>query len=345
VAQSLWQWTLIAGLTVVVLGLLPETKVRRRHAIFCASLLLMVVTSLVTLIAAAVRVEPAFRGPVLYAFGGLAIVPPIVEAGLPILRVTGGLWLIGLTVQLARIGLAWKNARDLAHAHREPIAPQLQVMLDELHRSMQVTGPVSVWLSSRAAVPMVVGWRQPLILLPAGASRDLTDAQLRMILAHELAHIRRLDPIVNLAQVFANALTFHHPLARWVSRKLRTEREYCCDDEAVAVGGDRASYAHALTRLDERRVDQPLAIAAASGTLLDRIARLAGRPAPRLSRSRAGMLGFASVVVATTLFALTANLPPPWLPAGVRLRRPAPPGQVIGPALEPLPRREDLNRR
>ena len=97
-------------------------------------------------------------------------------------------------------------------------------------------------------------------------------------------------------QVVANALTFHHPAARWVSQKLRTEREYCCDDVVVATYGDAAGYARALALLDERRIDQPLAVAAASGTLLDRIARIAGGSRARLTAWRGGMLGVAAVL-------------------------------------------------
>ena len=81
VVQSLWQWSLIGGATVLILGLLQDRSARRRHAICCVSLLLMIATSVVTLIAAGVRVEPVFRGPVLYAFGGVAIVPAICRIG------------------------------------------------------------------------------------------------------------------------------------------------------------------------------------------------------------------------------------------------------------------------
>jgi beta-lactamase regulating signal transducer with metallopeptidase domain len=274
----------------------------------------------------------------LYAFGGVAIVPAIVSSGRTILLVAGAGWLAGLTMQLWRVALAWQRARDLTRAHREAVDPDVQATVNELHESMHVRRPVSAWTSSRAAVPMVVGWRRPMILLPAAAVHELTDSQLRMILVHELEHIRRRDDIVHLMQVVANALAFHHPAARWVSRKLRTEREYCCDDVAVDAFGDAAGYARALALLDERRVDQPLAVAAASGTLLDRIARIAGRSGSTLSRWRAGTLGVTAILVAATLFALSANLPPPWLPAGVRLRRPAPPGHTIGPPMESQPR-------
>ena len=87
-------------------------------------------------------------------------------------------------------------------------------------------------------------------------------------------------------QIAADALLFHHPAARWLSRRIRVEREYCCDDEAMAVARDPNMYARALAALEESRTESRLAVAAASGTLLDRIQRIAGVPRPTLTPLR-----------------------------------------------------------
>ena len=133
---------------------------------------------------------------------------------------------------------------------------------------------------------MVLGWRRPIILLPARTTDQLTGDQLRAVLAHELAHVRRHDYVTNLFQIAADALLFHHPAARWLSRRIRVEREYCCDDEAMAVARDPNMYARALAALEESRTESRLAVAAASGTLLDRIQRIAGVPRPTLTPLR-----------------------------------------------------------
>src|SRR5438874_11455604 len=83
-----------------------------------------------------------------------------------------------------------------------------------------------------------------------------------MIIAHELAHIRRLDGFVNLFQIGVETLLFYHPAVWWVSQRIRTEREHCCDDEAVAVSGDAVNYARALTLMEEWRTAPSLLMAA-----------------------------------------------------------------------------------
>src|SRR5262249_21714736 len=150
---------------------------------------------------------------------------------------------------------------DIADAGKD-----VRALVSDLRAELAVRGPVAVFGSARASVPMVLGWPRATILLPGSAVKRLDRAQLRAVLAHELAHIQRRDYLTNLLQIAADTILFHHPGARWVSRRIRMEREYCCDDAAVAVGDARA-YAHALAALDDARADCRWAIAARSGTL------------------------------------------------------------------------------
>ena len=102
-------------------------------------------------------------------------------------------------------------------------------------------------------VPSVVGWLRPVILLPASALTGLSPAHLDAIIAHELAHVRRHDFAVNLLQTAAEILLFYHPACWWISRRIRAEREHCCDDIAVSLCGDRLLYATALADLEALR--------------------------------------------------------------------------------------------
>src|SRR6185503_3583474 len=126
----------------------------------------------------------------------------------------------------------------------------------------------------------MVGWVKPAVLLPAAALTGLSTVQLESLLAHELAHVRRHDYLVNLLQGLIETLLFYHPAVWWVSRQIRREREHCCDDIAVALCGDVKLYAGALAQLEELRgrVLEP-ALAATGGELLGRIRRLL-QPAP-----------------------------------------------------------------
>ena len=82
-------------------------------------------------------------------------------------------------------------------------------------------------------VPSVIGTIRPVVLLPVAALTNLTPDQIEALLAHELAHIRRRDYAMNLAQTVAEALLFFHPAVWWMSARIREEREHCCDDVAV----------------------------------------------------------------------------------------------------------------
>ena len=123
-----------------------------------------------------------------------------------------------------------------------------------------------------------------LVLLPLCVVTGLPAAQLELILAHELAHIRRHDYLVNLLQTLVETLFFYHPAVWWLSRQIRNERENCCDDVAMAIAGSRADYGRALLAIEElRAASTALSLAASGGSLLARIRRIAGcEPVPRV---------------------------------------------------------------
>jgi protocatechuate 3,4-dioxygenase beta subunit len=161
---------------------------------------------------------------------------------------------------------------------------------------------VRVVHSVRVACPLVVGAVRPMILLPASLLTGLSPSEIESLLAHELAHVRRHDYTVNLAQCVVETLLFYHPAVWWVSRRIRLEREHCCDDIAVAATGDRAGYVRALAAMAEVSNGAPrLAQAATGGALLARVRRLLGLPdtdAPRGPRWLAGAVALALCILA-----------------------------------------------
>jgi hypothetical protein len=98
-----------------------------------------------------------------------------------------------------------------------------------------------------------MGVFRSLILLPASALTALSAEQLEVVLAHELAHIRRADYLWNIPQTMIETLFFFHPAVWWVSSNLRQQRELCCDDVALACCTDPLVYATALLCLEEQR--------------------------------------------------------------------------------------------
>jgi len=187
------------------------------------------------------------------------------------------------------------------------------------HLAMRIGVRVRVRLiiTAKVAVPCVVGWLKPVILLPPAAMAGLTPLQLEMVLAHELSHIRRYDYLVNLVQVAVETLLFYHPVVRWISSDLRRERELCCDDSAVQACGDALHYAHALTDLEAlRAADLSPAMGVNGGDLVMRVERLiTPHPALGVSAPRYAGLMLASVLCLGSLLALASahNLPLPGL--------------------------------
>src|SRR5213075_1924050 len=136
---------------------------------------------------------------------------------------------------------------------------------------LRVSRPVRLCESALVEVPTVIGWLRPVILIPLSAISGLSAEQLEALLAHELAHIRRYDYLVNLLQTSIETLLFYHPVVWWVSRRVRDEREHCCDDLAVAACGDAHFYATALLGMERLRNPMPaLSMAAAGGSLVER---------------------------------------------------------------------------
>jgi len=149
------------------------------------------------------------------------------------------------------------------------------------------------WLQA----PAVIGWFRPIVFLPATALTGLSEEQLQAIIAHELAHIRRFDAFVNVFQVLVETLLFYHPAVWWLNKKIRTEREHCCDDIAVSVCGNAVEYARALTLMEEWRSAPAFAMAANRGPLTERIMRVLGLKTLGEGRRGVGLTG--SVVCLT----------------------------------------------
>jgi uncharacterized protein (TIGR03435 family) len=203
-----------------------------------------------------------------------------------------------------------------------PAPREWQQTLDKLKFRVGVLRPVRLLVSALVQVPTVIGWIRPAVLVPVGALAGIAPKHIEVLLAHELAHIRRHDYLVNILQSIAESLLFYHPAIWWVSSHIRTERELCCDDVAVAVGGDPLTYARALADLELHRPEHfSPALAATSGSLRDRIARVLGesRPTPRYL-PRPGLLvsGILFVGAACCLLGQAADARPAFEVASVK---------------------------
>jgi hypothetical protein len=157
-----------------------------------------------------------------------------------------------------------------------PIGNELRKVCEELQRRLGLTRVVRYAQCQWLDAPAVIGWSRPVVFLPLSALTGLSPEQLEAVIAHELAHIKRFDSFVNAFQVVVETLLFYHPAVWWLNKRIRMERENCCDDTAIALCGNTVEYARALTLMEEWRVAPTLSLAANGGSLSARITRLLG---------------------------------------------------------------------
>jgi HEAT repeat protein/beta-lactamase regulating signal transducer with metallopeptidase domain len=318
-----WQGAAVAALLYVGLSMTRRSRPEVRYALSSLALVLMLASPIATALRLAEADEGTAVSPVTIAGTDLAqdeeqtakapavqradVRPaPIadwqpagreglasrirsrIDAALPWLV---ALWAIGVCLLSLRLAGGWWHARGLRTRDVSAAPPEWSAIVARLSRRLGVRRDVGLAVTRALTVPVVIGHLKPIVLVPASALSGLSPTQLEAILAHELAHVRRHDYLVNLAQTVIETVLFYHPAVWWVSRQVRLEREHCCDDLAVAACGDRRMYVEALLGLEQLR--QPallLAPGAADGPLLARARRLLTKgdedsASPRLAAS------------------------------------------------------------
>ena len=222
------------------------------------------------------------------------------------------IYLLGVLLMLARLIRGMWTAQRLAATAELLADGPLADRLKSLAQAWSMRAVPLLAKSEAVVVPKVIGLLRPMILLPVSAVGGLSTEELEMILAHELAHVRRYDMWVNLLQRMAEAVLFFNPALWILSRRISTLREYCCDELTCGTGlgtGDtelRTRYASALLRVVEvsGRTPQPadvatLAAGRSPSELRRRVSRLFGEPLPEPVRlSRGGLIAVLALTAA-----------------------------------------------
>lgn len=187
-------------------------------------------------------------------------------------------WLIGAGVLMLRFIGGWVYTEILRSESKAVSNKEWRTRFGLLTARLNISREIELRETARVLTPMVIGIVKPVVLLPIGLLSGFSISQIEAILAHELAHVRRGDFLVNMLQSLAEVVYFFHPGLWWLSEKIRNERENCCDDIAVSVCGDRVSLANALVKVAEWQNAPALAMAFASKkpVLLQRVRRVLG---------------------------------------------------------------------
>jgi len=354
-------WTLLhfvwEGAGLAALFAVANTVCRRattRYALAAVTLVLMMTAPVITFTGMLRQSDSAVRYgaqktsasaviPVQIAARGLRSGAP--AAGTLAAQPTGIVWFVEVWF-LGVLLLSLRTAGGLFLIERmrrkeiKPVARELYEKCLVLQRKMGLQRMVRYCECLRLDAPAVLGWFRPVMLLPARALTGLSEEQIEAVIAHELAHIRRLDCFVNLFQIGVETLLFYHPAVWWVSQRIRTERENCCDDEAIAVCGNAVNYARALTLMEEWRATPSLMMAANRSPLSQRVLRVLGLDGPagrlRVAGLAAGVACLVGALLAGNAFLGVAH-------AALGTGRPAPQEQgsssviVVRPTDAPAP--------
>jgi beta-lactamase regulating signal transducer with metallopeptidase domain len=311
----LWQGAALAALAAAAIAL--ARKASTRYAIAVGALIAMVAAPPFTY-SVLRESSPTFAAPVQNSLQGS--VPAITRAvNLASHRIVSGaqssffasseiltvfveLWFIGVLLFSLRTAGGFFLVARLRRRDSKPINSELLALCREMQNRLGITRAIRYCESLNLDAPAVIGWLRPVVLLPISALTGLSQHQLRTVIAHELAHIRRLDAFFNLFQVAAETLLFYHPAVWWLSKRIRAERENCCDDVALSVCGNPAEYARALALMEEWRTAPSFVMAANRGPLASRITRLLGITEKGSSLRNAGV-AFGVLCLAAALFA------------------------------------------
>ena len=284
----IWQGLLIGWCASLLLSLLGHARPQTRYAIACGALLLCAVLPLAGVLHHLGMAEPisaVYSAPVdVTNVSTSTTLLVLMEPG-TLERLVGAvgqqvawvvaLWAAGAALMLLRLGVGLLWVQRQTRVGNYQLDPYWQGRLYALARKLDIGWRVRLGIVAGLDSPITAGCWRPVVLVPAALISGMPVALLEALLAHELAHIKRHDYLVNLLQSAIEVALFYHPSVWQLSRRIRVEREQIADDLAVGVLGERHSLALALSELDRFQFATPqLAHAAHGGNLMSRIQRL-----------------------------------------------------------------------
>jgi beta-lactamase regulating signal transducer with metallopeptidase domain len=325
VLDHLWQSTLFAIPVALLAVVLRRNRARIRYALWLAASVKFVVP-MALVIALGRLVSPSI-------VDRLAAHPVVAELREPLASISmPALWPASAALDPARhdssglaVAAVWLGGFALIAALRWRQWRRLKAVVD-VGEPLDLAGidiPASVDVRSATGrmEPGVVGWQQPVLLMPADIDRLLTPTEVEAIVAHELCHVRRFDNLTGAIHMIVEALFWFHPLVWWIGGRLMTERERACDEHVLRTVGHPVSYAQGIVTICKRYVPSPLACV--SGVSTSHVGRrieaiLANQVGERIGPLKRMVVG-ATIVLVVVVPPSVGAMNAPWLP-GVPFR-------------------------
>jgi bla regulator protein blaR1 len=266
IVESLAEGIVIFAFAAVLLRIVPRQSAGTRFAIWFSALMAIAVAPVVTGIWSSQItpsrehfVHPAITVPeswAVYLFGAWALLAA---------------WF------LMGVGRALWRLRSLRKGCSPVDVSTLDVSVQAFLEVGSNKRPVQVCTSEQVRVPTAIGLAAPMVVVPRWVLEELSSAELKQVLIHEIAHLRRRDDWTNLIQQVVKAVFFFHPAVWWIEKNVALEREIACDDAVLADAQSPRAYAECLAHLAERSfIERSLALAqAALGKVRQTSTRLA----------------------------------------------------------------------
>ncbi len=239
------------------------------------------------------------------------------------------IWALGIIFLTLKLMGGFIYVQNLKSKRTYFLDDATEKIFKNLLKKAQISQHVYLFESALAKTPMTIGYFEAVILLPMGLATGLTVKELEAVLAHELAHIRRADYLVNILQTLVEIVFFFHPAIWYISAKIREERENCCDDLAMEMVGDKIHLAKALTNIELFRQRESLAMAFGGNkqNLLLRIQRILGVNSSK-TRSYEGFFAVVLVILASIFYVNIEK---------ANAQEPIPPKRPVAPIAPKLP--------
>ena len=224
-------------------------------------------------------------------------------------------WLAGAVLTLVPVGLGLVRNRTLAHDSEKVVAHRPRQAFARLRRQLGIRRNIRLLETRKLLVPMTWGILRPVVLVP-GMWREWSHDRQRIVLLHELAHVKRWDTFCQLLARFACAFYWFHPLVWHLLRRLRAEREMACDDCVLMAGESPTDYASHILEIarDYRTLTLVAAVAMAQPTGLEtRVRAMLDKSRSRLpinvATAWAILAGAAILLVGVAMASPSTSLP------------------------------------
>jgi beta-lactamase regulating signal transducer with metallopeptidase domain len=191
------------------------------------------------------------------------------------------LWILGVVFFTIKFIFGFLYTIRLKNTKTRPVSNQWIKRFENIQNKLHLRKSITFLESYIIKIPVVLGHLKPVVLVPAEMLTGMPANQIEAIIAHELAHIKRNDYIINVLQTIVETIFFFHPAVWYISAQIRKERENCCDDMALNVCKESIVYAKALVSIQELTFNRHYSAVAFSGNkkhVLNRIKRMIMKP-------------------------------------------------------------------